>query len=45
MDSFTLAVVVADVAMVIAFILLIVLDRKEAPKPVEPLKSSGKRPA
>lgn len=46
MDSFTLAVVVADVVMVLAFILLVVIDRKAPSRPtIEPVKPAGKRPA
>jgi hypothetical protein len=46
MDNFTLAVVVGDAAMLVAFILLIVLDRKETPHPViEPVKPTGRKPA
>ena len=45
MDNFTLAVVVGDVVMVIAFVLLMVLDKKDAPRPMEPVKPAGKRPA
>jgi hypothetical protein len=45
MDNFTLAVVVGDVVMVIAFILLMVLDKKETRPTIEPVKPAGKRPA
>ena len=45
MDNFTLAVVVGDVVMVIAFVLLMVLDKKEAPRPVIEAVKTGKRPA
>lgn len=45
MDNFTIAVVVGDVVMCIAFILLMVLDKKDAPKPIQPAKSAAKRPA
>jgi hypothetical protein len=45
MDNFTLFVVAADVAMCLAFIALMVLDKPQKPKPVEPLKPAGKRPA
>lgn len=46
MDNFTLAVVIGDAVMLVAFILLIVLDKKDMPRPVmEPVKSTGKRPA
>jgi hypothetical protein len=46
MDNFTLAVVIGDLVMLVAFILLMVLDKKEAPRPViEPVKPTGKKPA
>jgi hypothetical protein len=46
MDNFTLAVVVGDAFMLVAFILLMVLDKKEAPRPViEPVKPTGRKPA
>jgi hypothetical protein len=46
MDNFTLAVVVGDVFMLVAFILLIVLDKKQMPRPViEPVKPTGRKPA
>jgi hypothetical protein len=46
MDNFTLAVVIGDAVMVVAFILLMVLDKKEPARPViEPMKPTGKRPA
>jgi hypothetical protein len=46
MDNFTLAVVIGDAVMVVAFILLMVLDKKQPPRPVlEPVKSTGKKPA
>lgn len=46
MDNFTLAVVIGDAVMVVAFILLMVLDKKDGPRPViEPVKSTGKKPA
>jgi len=46
MDNFTLAVVIGDAVMLVAFILLIVLDKKDMPRPVmEPVKPTGKRPA
>jgi len=46
MDNFTFAVVIGDAIMVVAFILLMVLDKKDAPRPViEPVKPTGKRPA
>jgi len=46
MDNFTLAVVVGDAVMVIAFVLLMVLDKKDGRRPVmEPAKPTGKRPA
>jgi hypothetical protein len=44
MDNFTLAVVIGDAVMVIAFVLLIVLDKGGAPRPViETVKPAGKR--
>jgi hypothetical protein len=46
MDNFTLAVIVGDVAMVIAFVLLMVLDKKQPPRPtIEPVRPAGKRSA
>jgi len=46
MDNFTLAVVIGDAVMVVAFILLMVLDNKDTIRPViEPVKSTGKKPA
>jgi hypothetical protein len=45
MDNFTLAVVVADAVMVIAFVLLMVLDKKEGKPTTEPLKPAGKKSA
>ena len=44
MDNFTLAVIVADVVMAIAFVALIVLDKQRPTAPIEPVKT-GKRPA
>ena len=45
MDNFTLAVIIGDAAMVLAFIALIVLDKKEPQRILEPVKPSGKRSA
>jgi hypothetical protein len=46
MDNFTLAVVVGDAVMLVAFILLMVLDKKDTPRPVmEPVKPTGKKSA
>ena len=46
MDNFTIAVIVGDIVMCVAFIALMVLDKggKPAP-PIEPVKTAGKRPA
>jgi hypothetical protein len=44
MDNFTLAVVVGDVVMCLAFLVLIVFDHKKKPVPIEPVKPGGKRP-
>jgi hypothetical protein len=43
MDNFTLAVVVGDIVMAIAFVLLIVLDKKDAKVAADPMKPTGKR--
>ena len=43
MDNFTLAVIVGDVAMCLAFIALIVFDKPRKLAPIEPVKPSGKR--
>jgi hypothetical protein len=45
MDNFTLAVVVGDIIMCLAFIALIVLDKPRSAAPAEPVKPSGKRSA
>jgi hypothetical protein len=45
MDNFTLAVIVSDIVMCLAFVALIVLDKPRQVQPIEPVKSSGKRPA
>jgi hypothetical protein len=45
MDSFTLAVIVGDIVMCLAFVALIVLDKPRPASPVEPVKVTGKRPA
>jgi hypothetical protein len=42
MDNFTMAVVVSDIVMILAFLGLIVLDKRSPIKPIEP---GGKRPA
>jgi hypothetical protein len=43
MDNFTIAVIVGDAIMVAIFVLLIVLDKKEPARVLEPVKPSGKR--
>jgi hypothetical protein len=45
MDNFTLAVIAGDAVMVIAFILLMVLDKNDPRRTIEPVKPTGKRPA
>jgi hypothetical protein len=45
MDNFTIAVIVGDVVMCIAFVALMVLDKGGKPAPVEPIKPAGKRSA
>jgi hypothetical protein len=45
MDNFTVAVIVGDVAMCLAFIAIIVLDKPRQPVPTEPVKPAGKRSA
>jgi hypothetical protein len=45
MDNFTLAVIVGDVAMCLAFIALMVFDKPRPVVPTEPVKSAGKRSA
>jgi hypothetical protein len=46
MDNFTIAVIVGDIVMCIAFIALIVFDKPRKPvAPVEPFKPAGKRSA
>ena len=45
MDNFTLAVVIGDAAMLLAFIVLVVFDKKPSQPNIEPAKSSGKRSA
>ncbi len=45
MDNFTLAVVVGDIVMCMAFIALVVFDHKKKPVPNEPVKPAGRRPA
>jgi hypothetical protein len=44
MDNFTIAVIVGDVVMCLAFVALIVFD-KPRPKTPEPVKATGKRSA
>ena len=41
MDNFTLAVVVSDAVMVLAFITLFVIDKKKPP--IDVVKPAGKR--
>jgi hypothetical protein len=43
MDNFTLAVIVGDIAMCLAFIALIVFDKPRRTVPTEPVKPAGKR--
>ena len=43
MDSFTLSVVVADIVMALAFVALLVLDKKPRTDTTEPVKPAGKR--
>jgi hypothetical protein len=45
MDNFTLAVVIGDIVMCVAFVVLMVLDKPRKPAPTEPLKAVGKRSA
>jgi hypothetical protein len=45
MDNFTLAVIISDILMTLAFVALIVLDKPRQPGPAEPVKVTGKRPA
>jgi hypothetical protein len=45
MDNFTLAVIVGDVVMCLAFIVLIVFDKPRQIRPIEPVKAAGKRSA
>jgi hypothetical protein len=45
MDNFTLAVIIGDAVMVLIFVALIVLDKKEPVRVLEPVKPTGKRPA
>jgi hypothetical protein len=45
MDSFTLAVIIGDIVMCLAFIALIVFDKPRSAAPPEPVKATGKRPA
>jgi hypothetical protein len=43
MDNFTLAVIVGDIFMCLAFIALIVFDKPRRAVPTEPAKAAGKR--
>lgn len=47
MDNFTLAVVVGDVVMALAFVALIVFDKKKppAPAPIEAVKPAAVKAA
>jgi hypothetical protein len=45
MDNFTLAVVLGDVFVLLVFVLLVVLDKKDAPAESAPRRPSGKQPA
>jgi hypothetical protein len=45
MDNFTIAVIVGDVVMCVAFVALMVFDKPRKPAPVEPIKNAGKRSA
>lgn len=45
MDNFTLAVVIGDVAMLVTFVVLVLMDMKGKNAPAEPAKVAGKRPA
>ena len=45
MDNFTIAVIVGDVVMIAAFVLLIVLDKKDPEPLLQPVKPAGKRSA
>jgi hypothetical protein len=45
MDNFTIAVIVGDVIMCMAFVALIVFDKPKNTTPAEPMKATGKRPA
>jgi len=45
MDNFTIAVIVGDVVMCLAFIALMVFDKGQKPAPAEPAKPTGKRSA
>jgi hypothetical protein len=43
MDNFTIAVIVGDVVMCVAFIALIVFDKPQKRTPIEAVKATGKR--
>jgi len=43
MDNFTLFVIIADVAMGLAFVALIVLDKPAKAAPLEPVKPTGRK--
>jgi len=45
MDNFTIAVIVGDVIMCLAFVALIVFDKPKNTPPAEPVKATGKRSA
>jgi len=45
MDNFTIAVIVGDVIMCLAFVALIVFDKPRQATPGEPVKATGKRSA
>jgi hypothetical protein len=45
MDNFTLAVIVADIFMLFAFVTIILMDKPRQTVPTEPGKPAGKRPA
>jgi len=45
MDNFTIAVIVGDVIMCLAFVALIVFDKPRSVTPTEPVKATGKRSA
>jgi hypothetical protein len=45
MDNFTIAVIVGDVIMCLAFVGLIVFDKPARPTSPQPVKATGKRSA